>query len=522
VRDRGARARSALAIVASAGAMTLYSYVSGPTVWLGWVGLAPWLATLDAAADWRQAAWRGLAMCLAYTLGLFWWFGVAVEHYAGWPRGSWLVITLAGAPLLQPQFVVVALARRLAARRGRGALARALVTSGAYVGTEWLFPKLLGDTIGYGFLPARAMRQAADAIGAPGLTAVLLLSNDAVLAVFHAWRAGERARAWRAAAAVAGLAAALGLYGAWRLHALAAATAHVPAITVGVVQGGFADYARLREAHGSFEATRRILNRYFALSDGARDSAQLLVWPETVYPTTFGHPKSEDGAVFDRALARFVSSAGIPLVFGGYDLAGDGVEYNAAIVLEPGRAGESVTFDAYRKTWLFPLTERVPAFLDRPEVRRRLPWLGTWKGGDGPMVLWVHPKDAEPLRIAPLVCYDAVVPSHARAAALGGAQLLVTLSNDAWFGRGPGTWLSLAASVFRTIETHRPQVRATTTGISAVVDASGEIVDAAAPGARGTLVDHVVPAALPPTLAMRFGDWLSPSLLVVAGVLLLW
>src|SRR4029079_5478082 len=141
---------------------------------------------------------------------------------------------------------------------------------------------------------------------------------------------------------------------------------------------------------------------------------------------------------------------------------------------------------------------------------------------DGPMVLWVRPKNAAPLRIAPLVCYDAVVPSHARAAALDGAELFVTLSNDAWFGRGPGTWLHLASSVFRTIETHRPQVRATTTGISAVGDASGEIVDADQARARGTLVDRVVPAALPPTLAMRFGDWLSPSLLVVAGVLVLW
>jgi len=500
--------------------MTVGSYMSWGTLWLVWVGLTPWLASVDAAANWRQAFGRGLGMCVAFTLGIFWWFGVAVEHYAGLPRGSWLAITLLGAPFLQPQFVTAALARWIAVRRGRGAVVRGLVTAGVWVGTEWLFPKLLADTLGHGFLPARTMRQAADAIGVPGLTVVVLLANEAALTAFRGWRAGDRRRTWRAATAIAGLAALLLLYGTWRLRAIAVATEHVPALTVGVVQGGFADYARLREAHGSFEATRRILNRYFRLSEAARASAQLLVWPETVYPTTFGHPKSEDGAAFDRALARFVQSTGMPLVFGGYDLADGGVEYNAAILLEPGRAGEAVTYDAYRKTWLFPLTERVPGWLDRPAVRQRLPWLGTWKGGDGPMVLRVHPKDAAPVRIAPLVCYDAVVPSHARAAALEGAELIVTLSNDSWFGRGPGTWLHLAVSVFRTIETHRPQVRATTTGISAVVDASGEIVGAAGPGARGALVEQVVPAALPPTLVMRFGDWLSPSLLALAVAVL--
>jgi apolipoprotein N-acyltransferase len=291
-----------------------------------------------------------------------------------------------------------------------------------------------------------------------------------------------------------------------------------------VIQGGFADYARLRDVHGSFEATRRIVNRYFALSERAlgEGRVQLLVWPETVYPTTFGHPKSPDGAAFDRALARFVTAAGVPLIFGGYDTGDDGREYNAAIVLEPpSREGEDVTFDAYRKTWLFPLTERVPALLDGPRVRKLLPWLGTWQAGDGPTVLRVRPRDAAAVKVTPLVCYDAVVPAHSWRAVGDGAELIVTLSNDAWFGRGPGTWLHLAVSVFRSIETRRPQVRATTTGVSAVIDASGEIVDAAGPGQRRAMVGVVVPSVLAPSVVMRWGDWVSPSLLVLAAVVLL-
>jgi apolipoprotein N-acyltransferase len=288
------------------------------------------------------------------------------------------------------------------------------------------------------------MRQAADLVGAPGLSVCLLLANEAVLAALQAWRSGASARVLRAAGSVAALAAVLAGYGTVRLRVLAAAARDAPPLTVGVVQSGFADYAGLEKAHGTFEATRRILNDYFALSDDALRAGpvELLVWPETVYPTTFGAPKSPDGAAFDRALARFVSGAGVPLAFGAYDAGEDGREYNAAILLEPGADDADVSFDAYRKTWLFPLTERVPAVLDTPAMRRRLPWLGTWTPGDGPTVLRVHLRDRPPIRIVPLVCYDAVVPAHTRAAVATGAELIVTLSNDAWFDRGPGTWLS--------------------------------------------------------------------------------
>jgi apolipoprotein N-acyltransferase len=462
-------------------------------------------------------------MCEAFTLGIFWWFGAAVEAYADLPRGSWLAITVLGAPLLQPQFIVFAVARTAATRHGAGPVVRALVGAGAYVGAEWILPKLFADTLGHGFLPARVMRQAADLSGASGLSVVWLVSNEAALVALRALRTGDRTRVLRAVAVVVALMVALWGYGTMRLWTIDRAAATAVPLTVGVVQGGFGDYARLRDAHGSFEATQRILNDYFALSHEALAQApvQLLVWPETVYPTTFGAPKSADGAAFDRALAGFVAGTGVPLVFGGYDAGTDGREYNAALVLEPARDGAGVTFDAYRKTWLFPLTERVPAVLDTPAVRRRLPWLGTWMPGDGPAVLQVRPARRQPLGIAPLVCYDAVIAVHVHAAVAQGAELLVTLSNDAWFGRGPGTWLHLAVAVFRSIETHRPQVRATTTGISAVIDASGELRSTAGPGERRVLVGKVAPAILPPTLVMRFGDWVSPSMLALAVVLLL-
>jgi apolipoprotein N-acyltransferase len=167
-------------------------------------------------------------------------------------------------------------------------------------------------------------------------------------------------------------------------------------------------YDRLEVELGTFEAVRHILETHFSLSAEALHSSRvdLLVWPETIYPTTFGTPKSADGAAFDRAIGAFVRDTGVPLVFGAYDADGTD-EFNAAILLEPTADG-SVGFDAYRKTRLFPFTEYLPRLLEREAVRRWLPWAGTWKPGSGPRVLGVTLPDGRTLRVAPLICYDAL------------------------------------------------------------------------------------------------------------------
>src|SRR5262249_58064181 len=120
---------------------------------------------------------------------------------------------------------------------------------------------------------------------------------------------------------------------------------------------------------------------------------------------------SEAGAAFDRDIAGFVERAGLPLVFGAYDLQ-DGDEFNAAIFLEP-RPGRPLVFDAYRKASLFPLTERVPAVLDTSVVRRWFPWLGTWKPGTGGDVVPVTLRDGRTIQVAPLICYAALHPRYA-------------------------------------------------------------------------------------------------------------
>jgi len=516
-------------VAASALAFALYARVAWPWLVLGWVGLVPWLAALDRMTSTRGVLLTGVAMSAAFVLGVFGWFAGAIQSYTGlaWPLALLLLVLL--APLLQPQFLVFALARHRARRAAGGALGlrAVLAGAGAYVGTEWAFGKLFADTLGHGLYASAWMRQAADLAGAHGLTFVLLLGNECARAAVRgaAARGSGRARLGRAlapAAGVAALASALLLYGAVRCQQLDRAPGRPAAagVTAAVVQADISQYDRLAAELGTFEAVRTILDAHFALSGEAlrRADLDLLVWPETVYPTTFGSPKSEDGAAFDREIAAFVARAGVPLVFGSYDAEG-GEEFNAAVFLEA-RAQGPLAFETYRKASLFPLTERVPAVLESDLLRRWLPWLGTWKAGAGTDVVPLALPGGRTVRIAPLICYDAVDPAFALAAVRRGAELIVTLSNDSWFASGLGPRLHLVVSAFRSIETRRPQVRATNTGVSAIITATGAMLAVAGVHERATLVAAVAPAPQAATLMLAWGNWFGPAALLLGAALL--
>lgn len=513
------RLAAALAIAATALALARWSHVDGLGFALGWVAFVPWLVVLDRAGSIRVALLAGWAMSVAFVVAVFGWFAVAVHGYTGVPVAvAYLVLALV-APLLQPQFVAFALVRRLAssdADDAPGFFVRASAAAGAYVGAEWAWPKLLGDTVGYGFWAAPLLVQAADAIGVHGLTFVLLLGNECLLRAARALVPPARGqRALAPLACVVLLLTALAAYGGIRLRQLSRPDAE--RVPVAAIQAGYGHYARLAAELGTFGAVRTVLDAHFALSNEAlrRAPLGLLVWPETVYPTTFGAPKSPDGAALDDEIAGFVATTGVPLVFGAYEADG-GEEFNAALLLERDAAGEA-TFDAYRKARLFPLTERVPAWLDAAWVRRALPWLGTWRPGRSASVLELGTGGPRPIRIAPLICYDAVDPQLARAAILAGAELLVTISNDAWFASGDGPRQHFVVSAFRGIETRTPQVRATTTGISAVLDATGAVLATADVGERAALVASVLPRTRGTTLQLLWGDWFGAAGLGLAA-----
>jgi hypothetical protein len=274
-----------------------YARFTRPWLVLGWIAFVPWLVALERARSVRAALVSGLVMAAAFELAVFGWFAPAIARYTGMSSVLAALLLVGCGPLLQPQLVTFAVARHVARDGARGARwLPALAGAATYVGTEWALPKLFADTLGYGLYPSVWLRQGADVVGVSGLTFALVVANDAVLALARAGmapRAGLR-RLVEPTAVLVGILAALGGYGALRVRTLAAADRPADAVVAGIVQANLSRYDALRAEVGTYEAVRRIVDDHVALSTGllGREKIGLLVWPETVYPTTFGSPKS--------------------------------------------------------------------------------------------------------------------------------------------------------------------------------------------------------------------------------------
>ncbi|MCX7041441.1 MAG: apolipoprotein N-acyltransferase [Gammaproteobacteria bacterium] len=503
-----------------ASAMLFGLYARGGVAYLlGFVALVPWLLALNATPTVPRALLSGWLMSIALVAAVFAWFGIAIGSFTGIGSLAGLLVLLAGAPLLQPQIIAFALVRHLVGRR-HGPLLRALAGASAWVAAEWLMPKLLGDTIGHGLYPSPELRQVADLGGAAGITFLLVLVNEGVAFAIGRRHEGVRALTMPLALSLF-VPLMMGGYGMLRLQSMAG-TGHVDQapIRIGVVQSNIYDYERMRREIGAYEVVRHVLDTHYAMSRAAVEQHQVdaLLWSETVYPTTFGSPKSEDGAALDREILDFVTAAGVPLVFGTYDIDANG-EYNAAAFVEP----KSGKLGFYRKTDLFLFTEHVPAWLDGPTFRRLMPWTGTWTRGDGARVFPLRLADGREIPVLPMICLDDVNPNLGIDGARLGARMILTMSNDSWFTDYPsGANLHLNVAAFRSIETRLPQVRVTANGISAVIDASGAVIAATSMGKQELLIGEVHEPEESTTLMMAWGNWVGRAglalLVVLAGL----
>jgi apolipoprotein N-acyltransferase len=266
---------------------------------------------------------------------------------------------------------------------------------------------------------------------------------------------------------------------------------------------------------------RSILNRYLALT--ARPAARtpdIVIWPEGAIPDAVNDYLAP-GAWTRAAIAQALRP-GQTLLVGGYRLAGAGDHpaYNSLLALRA-EAGDLTLTGVYDKYRLVPFGEYLPAeSLLAPLGFKKL--VHVTDGFDpGPIPRPMTPQGAPPVQ--PLICYESLFPGFiSRGARLAGRPAwIVNVSNDAWFGRTSGPWQHLNIASYRAIEESLPLVRATPTGVSAVIDAYGRVEPGAelGQGAFG-VIDAPLPPALPPTPYSRWGDdffWLAMTLSAVFG-----
>jgi apolipoprotein N-acyltransferase len=260
------------------------------------------------------------------------------------------------------------------------------------------------------------------------------------------------------------------------------------------------------------------MNKYFALSDEALAQTprpDFLVWPETAYPSTFRTPMTPDDLARDERVENFVRDRGFPLLFGGYDRA-DGKDFNAFFALSPPENNLRV----YRKNILLLFGEYVPFTENSRFFQKLFPQIANFGRGIGPDVLPVRISPERSVRLSPIICYEALFPDYVIEAANKGSQLIMNITNDSWFGPRGEPQLHLSLSVFRGIETRLPQLRATNTGISALILPDGSIASSTELFSEQILSVQIPLIDSPPTLMKRWGDWFGKFALAASLVLL--
>ncbi len=470
------------------------SFPPSPLSPLAWVCLVPFLYACRYFSP-RQAFGRAYLAGLIFFGGICYWIGLN----AGAPPALAWASMLATIAILSLNWAVSAAVSSWAIRRA--GLWGALLLPAIYVSFEMFFG--LGE-IGFCWpiwalsqVPLFVPCQLCDLTGVFGLSLwVVLINTFLFLAI-------ELKGAARTRAILFGVILFTGpwIYGALRLSGLA----FLKQVSIGVVQ---ANIPAVRKWQIPADETIALYKQQSDIVLNARPD--FLVWPETAVPVAvrYRHWARNE-------LHQWVDSARVPLLTGALDYNrntdGDALPLNAAFLFSP----DSRKLPRSTKIHLVPFGERIPG-------QKLFPFLGKIRLGQAEFAPGKEVSLFEPLpdvQVGCLICFEVVFPEVAAAQVRRGAQILVNLTNDGWYGNSSGPYQHLALARLRAIVTRRSIARAANTGISAMIDPAGRVLCSAGVGRRSALAREL-PLNDSVTFAVRYSAWLQLLLfvLLVGGI----
>lgn len=412
-----------------------------------------------------------------YFLAGLWWIGGAVLVDAD--SFAWaLPLAVVGIPLLLAFFYGFACAvARLAWSDGIGRIAALAFSFGL---AEWLrtflFTGFPWNAIGYSAMPVPLLMQSVSVVGMIGMNAlaVFVFAMPALLAARRHLRLGLTLAALLVIAHVA--------FGYVRLNA--AAEADGRSLSVRVVQPSI-DLSEKWDANVRDRIFHTMLDLSGAPPGQGETKPQLILWPETSVPFFFTERPDALAALGGLLGDGQMLIAGAMREEPGGAAGSEARYYNSVVAINA--SGEIV--DAVDKVHLVPFGEYIP-FADL-FARFGLDQLVA-----GPMNLLPGSERhsiALPSGISalPFICYEIIFPEMV-AVDVASTDIIVNVTNDAWFGDTPGPYQHFRQAQIRAVETGVPLIRAANTGISGVVDQRGRIVDALSIDARG-IVDATIP-----------------------------
>jgi apolipoprotein N-acyltransferase len=478
--------------------------LSGVLYFLSWIGFGIWplafvcfvplLWALRESTP-KRALGIGAWMGFVTHLGGYTWIMHVLQVFANAP----LPVAFAGYLLLCAVqgflFGVMAFVLVWVGRRTRWPAAALLPLS--LVAVEFAYPLLFQSYTGVALMPVLPLAQVAELGGPLLMSALQAVVNGAIFDALEAWRFGLPAPYGAMAASLIALTGS-GAYGFLRIVRIERASAAAPHLAIGIAQPNVGEI----DLHENPWASVRTLQNETAELHAR--GADLVVWPEVGYNVRPLRDGSDGRTI----------TGGVPVatIVGAIRVDGTHI-WNSALAIDAnGRMG-----DHYDKIQLLAFGEYIPGGEWFPVLYRWLPLVSPLSRG----------RSTAPLRIgswrfATFICYEDILPGIVRSIMVdhgeGRAHAMVNLTNDSWYGAGHEQEQHLVLAAVRSIEHRRWLVRATSTGISAFVDATGRIVQRIGRNQRGVAL-AAVPMMQGTTIYEALGDWPGwLALAIVVGV----
>jgi len=446
------------ALAALSGVLLALSYPTFHLALLAFGALVPLLVAVEGLRA-RPAIALGIITGVVFSLLSLPWLVHTMVTYGGLPIPVSVLLLLALSLYLGLYVGVFAFGvSRLAPDKALGYVVGA---AGLWVGLEYLrtflvtgFPWNLFGYTQYRNLPAI---QIAALTGVYGISFLLVLANAALACAVLHFRRGS-SRPFRPLVGVGLVLLGVVLFGMERLRSVDTGPG---AIRVAIVQGNIEQGMKWNP--GSVDRTLAVYRR---LSEQDRGRADLIVWPESAVPFFL----REGGPLTDKVRGVATTTRAYLLVGSPDRDEGRAPRYyNSAFLIAP----TGMIVQKYDKMHLVPFGEYIPLSSVLFFVHKMAAGIGDFSAGRS-FTVFELPRG----RFGVLICFEAIFPDQVRRYILAGADFLVNITNDAWFGQSAAPYQHLSMAAMRAVENGVYVVRAANTGISALVTPTGRIVQA--------------------------------------------
>lgn len=458
-----------------------------------------WLAVLGLVylARSNYKPYRIIYFCgiIVQLIG-FHWLHYTIVNFGNFPTLIATLILLLFAFFGGLQFVIfILIFRNLPARFKASGLAIPLAWTGAAAIPIRIFPWYMGHTQ----LPFSYLAQIADIGGALLISFLMFWLVDS----FWLWRKEEKRLPLYPALVAFILALIYGWSGVNNTNILLKTADN--RIPVALVQGNISITDKHKQSLRS-----KNLRKHYQLSREYFQEPLLLIWPET---TIMRWINSELRSVKESPYLSLLQSQAA-LLTGVLTYKDKSRFFNSAFVIQP----DGKITPPYHKQILMPFGEYIPFGDILPFLRSIYP-IEDFTAGSSASVFDIK-FDEHQLKVSPLICYEDLVSDISREAVLKGAELLVNLTNDAWYGDSAAPYQHHQIAAFRAIENRRFLIRATNSGFSGIVDPSGRTVSYLPLFKADTLKDSILPLKEKTFYTRYLGQWFWQLLTILCACLM--